>query len=95
MTITNEQEGVDAAPLGSRALLIQARRSLHIEGTMTQKDMARLAGITLREIRRWETAEELPRDVEVFLRIADARNNASDDKHTKNSHQGVLCMLVI
>ncbi len=76
MTENNLEELGDERPL---ALLIQAKRQLHGVQPMTQRELAAHAGISVRQVKHYETCRALPRALDSVLRIAEALGLTVDE----------------
>jgi len=61
------------------ALLIRAKRQWHGTLPMTQKELARRTGMTVRQLKHYETVRELPRSLKALLVIASALELRVDD----------------
>ncbi len=76
MTENNSEEPCDERPL---ALLIGAKRQWHGAQPMTQRELAARAGISLRQVKHYETCRTLPRALDSILRIAQALDITVDE----------------
>lgn len=52
------------------ALHLRRRRQWYGRRPLTQRNLARIAGVTTRQIRRAETAHSLPRAIEFLVRVS-------------------------
>ena len=64
--IDKQENGDESRPL---ALHIRARRQWYGKLGISQADLARLSGVPLRQLQRYETARELPDAIATLLKI--------------------------
>lgn len=76
MNYKEEQDTGDERPL---ALLIRSQRQWHGDQPLTQKELAERAGISVRQLKHYETRRDLPRAVEAMLCIAEALEVTIDE----------------
>ena len=67
MNNNQEEPRVDKRPL---ALLIRSKRQWHGTRPMTQAELANRAGVTVRQLKYYESCRELPAAVAALRRIA-------------------------